>query len=208
MQSGVRWCMVPHQLAKSEDNLIPPNKKPSSDSRLQHCYQANNIVGVSLSKPHTSRTVLHTCLCTYICLLAWLLVATYKSLNWACLTLIAKHLSARLLILQSVFSIGCGPNFCSALGMQLKVWLVHKHLSHSGMQLKDPSYKKFCTLMSHCRDAKMEKKNCDESEEKELDLPKFSLHFHQVHLLYLEPQHLRRSSYRDWWARRLPSKSK
>ena len=154
MQSGGKWCVVPHQLARSEDNLIPPNKKPSSDSRLQHCYQANNIVGASLSKPHTSRTVLHTCLCMYICLLAWLLVATYKSLNWAHLTLIAKQLSARLLILQSVFSIGCGPNFCSALGMQLKVWLVHKHPSHLGMQLKDPSYKKF---MSHCRDTKMEK---------------------------------------------------
>ena len=146
MQSGVRWCVVLHQLARSEDNLIPPNKKPSSDSRLQHCYQANNIVGASLSKPHTSRTVLHTCLCTYICLLAWLLEATYKSLNWACLTLIAKHLSARLLILQSVFSIGCGPNFCSALGMQLKVWLVHKHLSHSGMQLKVPVTKSFVHL--------------------------------------------------------------
>ena len=151
MQSGGKWCVVPHQLARSEDNLIPPNKKPSSDSRLQHCYQANNIVGASLSKPHTSRTVLHTCLCMYICLLAWLLVATYKSLNWAHLTLIAKQLSARLLILQSVFSIGCGPNFCSALGMQLKVWLVHKHPSHLGMRSQ---LQKVYVSLSRCQNGK------------------------------------------------------
>ena len=30
--------------------------------------------------------------------------------------------------------------------MQLKVWLVHKHLSCLGMQLKHPVYKKLCTL--------------------------------------------------------------
>ena len=29
---------------------------------------------------------------------------------------------------------GFGPNFCSTLGMQLKVWLVHKHPSCLGMQ--------------------------------------------------------------------------
>ena len=37
---------------------------------------------------------------------------------------------------------GCGLNFRPALGMQLKMWLVHKHLSHLGIQLKYPAYKK------------------------------------------------------------------
>ena len=31
--------------------------------------------------------------------------------------------------------------------MQLKVWLVHKHPSRLGMQLKDPVYKKLCTFI-------------------------------------------------------------
>ena len=35
---------------------------------------------------------------------------------------------------------------CPALGMQLKVWLVGKHSSHLGMQLKYPVYKKLRTL--------------------------------------------------------------
>ena len=57
---------------------------------------------------------------------------------------IAVHLSARL---QSMFSVGrVGPQLLSHLEMQLKVWLVCKHLSHLGMQLKDPVYKKLCTL--------------------------------------------------------------
>ena len=50
---------------------------------------------------------------------------------------------ARLLILQSMFSVdGVWPQIPSCLGMQLKVWLVCKHPSHLGMQLKDPVYKK------------------------------------------------------------------
>ena len=73
------------------------------------------------------------------------------------LFLIAERLSARLLILQCVFLVGgvrchtSGMQFvtlqecnlslfrnaiCHSLGMQLKVWLVHKHLSRLGMQLK------------------------------------------------------------------------
>ena len=52
-----------------------------------------------------------------------------------------------MLILQSVFSVGGEwPQLLSHLGMQLKVWLVCKHSSHLGMQLKDPVYKKLCTL--------------------------------------------------------------
>ena len=51
----------------------------------------------------------------------------------------AKHLS------RSFWLVGCGPNFHLALGMQLKVQLVHTHLSRLGMQLKDPVYK-MCTL--------------------------------------------------------------
>ena len=59
-------------------------------------------------------------------------------------------LSARLLILQRVFSVGevwlwllshLRNAICHASGIQLKVWLVHKHPSHLGMQLKDPVYK-------------------------------------------------------------------
>ena len=71
---------------------------------------------------------------------------------------------------------GCGPNFHPALGMQLKVQLVHKHLSRLGMQLKDPVYK-MCTLTQvycsqRCSGASSLivttskwQKNCDESEE-------------------------------------------
>ena len=53
--------------------------------------------------------------------------------------------------MQSVFSVGgVWPQRPSrfrnaishALGMQLKVWLVSKHPSRLGMQLKDPVYKK------------------------------------------------------------------
>ena len=46
---------------------------------------------------------------------------------------IAECLSARLLILQCVFSVG--GVWCYASGMQLKVWLVRKHPSRLGMQL-------------------------------------------------------------------------
>ena len=43
---------------------------------------------------------------------------------------------------------GCGPNFCPTyVGMHLKVWLVCKHPSHLGMQLKNPVYKKLCIVM-------------------------------------------------------------
>ena len=64
---------------------------------------------------------------------------------------VAERLSARLLFLQSVFSVGgVWPQLPSrfrnaishALGMQLKVWLVRKHPSRLGMQLKVPVYKK------------------------------------------------------------------
>ena len=74
--------------------------------------------------------------------------------------LIAERLSAKSLILQCVFSVGgvwcpaSGMQFvilrnaiCHTSGMQLKVWLVRKHLSRLGMQLKDPVYKNLCTLM-------------------------------------------------------------
>ena len=69
--------------------------------------------------------------------------------------IIAEHLSARLLILQCVFLVGGVWHWlpsrfrnaiCHALGMQLKVWLVHKHPSRLGMQLKHPVYKRLCTL--------------------------------------------------------------
>ena len=39
---------------------------------------------------------------------------------------------------------GRGFDFRPALGMQLKVWLVRKHPSRLGMQLKYPVYKKLC----------------------------------------------------------------
>ena len=67
------------------------------------------------------------------------------------LRLVAERLSARLLILQSVFSVsGVWPQLpsrfrnaiCHASGMQARVWLVRKHPSHLGMQLKVPVYKK------------------------------------------------------------------
>ena len=35
---------------------------------------------------------------------------------------------------------------CHASEMQLEVWFVRKHPSHLEMQLKDPVYKKLCTL--------------------------------------------------------------
>ena len=58
-------------------------------------------------------------------------------------------------MLQSVFSVGgVWPQLpshfrnaiCHASGMQLKVWLVCKHPSHLGMQLKVPVYKKCVRL--------------------------------------------------------------
>ena len=60
------------------------------------------------------------------------------------LRIIAERLSARLLILQCVFSVG--GVWCHASGMQLKEWLVRKHPSHLEMQLKHPVYNKVCTL--------------------------------------------------------------
>ena len=49
----------------------------------------------------------------------------------------ADCLSARLIILQSVFLVGgVWPQLPSSLGMQLKVCLVQKHPSRLGMQLK------------------------------------------------------------------------
>ena len=55
---------------------------------------------------------------------------------------IYECLSTRLLVLQCMFSVGeeC-PQLPSHLEMQLKVWLVHKHPSRLGMQLKDSVYK-------------------------------------------------------------------
>ena len=70
--------------------------------------------------------------------------------------IIAEHLSARLLILQCVFAVGgvwlwvpsrFRNSICHASGMQLKLWLVRKHPSRFGMQLKYLVYKKLSTLM-------------------------------------------------------------
>ena len=57
--------------------------------------------------------------------------------------LVAECLSARLLILQCVFSVG--GVWCHASGMQLKVWVVRKYPFRLGMQLKHPVYKKLYT---------------------------------------------------------------
>ena len=64
---------------------------------------------------------------------------------------VAERLSAKLLILQCVFSVGgvwCHAQECnlSRSGTQLKVWFVRKHPSRFGMQLKHPVYKKSYTL--------------------------------------------------------------
>ena len=60
---------------------------------------------------------------------------------------ITKLLSTWLLILLSVFSVGeVWSQHLSHLGTQLKVWLVHKHSSCLGMQLKDAVYKNLCSL--------------------------------------------------------------
>ena len=69
--------------------------------------------------------------------------------QWACILssalnvlIVAEHLSVRLLILQSVFSIvRVCTQLLSHLRLHLKVWLACKHPSHLGMQLKDPVYK-------------------------------------------------------------------
>ena len=58
--------------------------------------------------------------------------------------MIAERLSAKLLTLQCVFSVG--GVWCHGSGMQLKVWLVHKHPSYLRIQLKDPVNKNLCTL--------------------------------------------------------------
>ena len=58
--------------------------------------------------------------------------------------IITERLSLELLllILRRVFSVdGMWPQLLSHLGMQIKVWLVRKHPSRLGMQLKDPVYK-------------------------------------------------------------------
>ena len=96
------------------------------------------------------------------------------------LVIIAERLSARLLILQSVFSVGgVWPQLlshfwnaiCPASGMQLKVWLVCKHPSHLGMQLKVPVYKKCVHLRKFVVPSAVAalavslSKNCDESKE-------------------------------------------
>ena len=86
------------------------------------------------------------------------------------LRIIAERLSARLLILQCVFSVG--GVWCHASGMQLKVWLVRKHPSRLGMQLKHPVYKKLCTIVLSAVAAlavslsrRQNGKSCDGSEE-------------------------------------------
>ena len=64
--------------------------------------------------------------------------------------IIVKRLSVRLLVLQCVFSVGrVWPQLpshfrnaiCHTSGMQARLWLVYKHRSHLGMQLKVPVYK-------------------------------------------------------------------
>ena len=63
--------------------------------------------------------------------------------------IISEHLSARLLILQCMSSVG--RVWCHASGMQfvtVRNTICHTqecNLSHSGMQLKDPVYKNLCT---------------------------------------------------------------
>ena len=62
--------------------------------------------------------------------------------------IIAKSLSTRLLILQSVFSVGgVWLKLPSHLEMQLKIWLVQKHLYSLGMQLNNLVYKKLHTYI-------------------------------------------------------------
>ena len=82
--------------------------------------------------------------------------------------------------MQSVFSVGgVWPQLlsrfrnaiCHASGMQARVWLVRKHPSHLGMQLKVPVYKncvhlrKFVVPSAVAALAVSMSKNCDESEE-------------------------------------------
>ena len=96
------------------------------------------------------------------------------------LVLIAEHLSVRLLILQSVFSVGgVWPQLpsrfrnaiCHASEMQARVWLVRKHPSRLGMQLKVPVYKKCVHLRKFVVPSVVAalavslSKNSDESEE-------------------------------------------
>ena len=61
---------------------------------------------------------------------------------------IAERLSARLLILQSIFLVGkVWPQLPSHLGIQLKVWLVCKNLSHLGMPLKEKVVHTYVSLL-------------------------------------------------------------
>ena len=74
----------------------------------------------------------------------------FNSLVWGLLMLapiIAKHLSVRLIILPSMFSVDVvWSQVLSCFRKQLKVWLVHKHLSHLRMQLKDLVCKSYVHL--------------------------------------------------------------
>ena len=44
---------------------------PSSHRKNNGIMHPHNIIGVSLSEPHTSVTALRTCVCMLACLLAW-----------------------------------------------------------------------------------------------------------------------------------------
>ena len=98
-------------------------------------------------------------------------------------SLVAKRLSARLLILQSVFSVGgVWPQLpsrfrnavCHASGVQARVWLVCKHPSRFRNAIKSSCLLNVCTLIHVCKFvipsamvalAVSLSKNCDESEE-------------------------------------------
>ena len=84
----------------------------------------------------------------------------------------AEHLSARLLVLQRVFLVGrVWPQLPSHLGMQLKVWLLHKHPSHNLVTKSCVHLHKFigpsaiAALVVNVAMSKR-KNNCDESKER------------------------------------------
>ena len=89
---------------------------------------------------------LHLTMCAVFKMYLFMLsqVFVVLAISVAISVLIAERLSARLLILQCVFSVG--GVWCHASEMQLKVWLVRKHPSHLGMQLKDPVNKSLFIL--------------------------------------------------------------
>ena len=119
---------------------------------------------------------IHICICIHTPL-------AFNTLMWGSLRLapiIAKRLSARLQILQCVFWVGgVWPQLpsrfrnaiCHASGMQARVWLVRKHPSRLGMQLKVSVYKKcvhvrkFVVPSAVAALAVSLSKSCDESEE-------------------------------------------